>query len=45
MVGVAIFGVAMAVIEFKKNINGNQAVAAANTGSSQEGLLDGEYED
>ena len=45
MVGVAIFGVAMAVIEFKKNINGNQAVAAAITGSSQEGLLDGEYED
>ena len=38
MVGVAIFGVAMAV-------NGNQVVAAANAGGSQEGLLDGEYED
>ena len=45
MVGVAIFGVAMAVIEFKKSVNGNQVVAAANAGGSQEGLLDGEYED
>ena len=45
MVGIAIFGVAMAVLEFKKSINGNQVAVAANAGDSQEGLLDGEYED
>lgn len=45
MVGIAILGVAMAVIAFKKNTDGNQKVAAENAGVSQEGLLDGEYED
>lgn len=45
MVGIAILGVAMAVIAFRQSLNGNQAVVAANSGVSQEGLLDGEYED
>lgn len=45
MVGIAILGVAMAVIEFKQNMSASQKVAAVNAGVSQEGLLDGEYED
>lgn len=44
MVGIAILGVAMAVIEFKQNMNASQQVVV-NAGVSQEGLLDGEYED
>lgn len=45
MFGVAILGVAMAVIEFKQSIKDSQKVVVANAGVLQEGLLDGEYED
>lgn len=45
MLGVAILGMAMAVLAFKQNISDSQKVVVASAGVSQEGLLDGEYED
>ena len=45
MVGVAIMGVALAIIAFKQEAAKNQNVVVINQGSVQEGLLDGEYED
>lgn len=45
MVGIAILGVAMAVLSFNQNLKDSQKVVVANAGVSQEGLLDGEYED
>lgn len=45
MVGVAILGVALAVIAFKQYLEKNRQTVAVNTGVAQEGLLDGEYED
>lgn len=35
----------MAVISFQQNLKDSQRVVVANAGVSQEGLLDGEYED
>lgn len=45
MFGIAILGAAMAVISFQQNLKDSQRVVVANAGVSQEGLLDGEYED
>ena len=45
MVGVAILGTALAVVAFKQFLEKNQKVVTVNTGSAQEGLLDGEFED
>ncbi len=45
MVGVAIMGVALAIIAFKQEAAKNQNVVVVNQGAVQEGLLDGEYED
>lgn len=45
MLGVAILGVAMAVISFQQSVKECRNVVAANAEFSQEGLLDGEYED
>lgn len=45
MVGVAILGIAMAVMAFKQYLEKNQKVVAVNTGVAKEGLLDGEFED
>ena len=45
MLGVAILGVAMAVISFQQSVKECRNVVTANGEFSQEGLLDGEYED
>ena len=45
MFGIAILGVAMAVISFQQSLKESKKVVAVNAGVSQEGLLDGEYED
>ena len=45
MVGVAIMGVALAIIAFKQEAEKKQSVVAVNQDAVQEGLLDGEYED
>lgn len=45
MVGIAILGVAMAILSFKQSLKESQTVVVAKAGASQEGLLDGEYED
>lgn len=45
MVGIAILGIAMAILSFKQTLNDSQKVLAADAGLIKEGLLDGEYED
>jgi PTS system mannose-specific IIC component len=45
MVGVAILGVALAVIAFKQCLEKSRQTVAVNTRVTQEGLLDGEFED
>ena len=45
MVGVAIMGVALAIIAFKQEAAKKQSIVVVNQGAVQEGLLDGEYED
>lgn len=44
MVGIAILGSAMAIISFHENKKNNSNLSIANSEISQEGLLDGEYE-
>lgn len=45
MVGIAILGMAMAVLAFRQSQEQSNKAAVAIAGVSQEGLLDGEYED
>lgn len=45
MVGVAILGVALAIIAFKQFLESSSKAAAVNAGGAKEGLLDGEFED
>ena len=45
MVGVAIIGVAMALVAFKQHSANGQSVAAVNGNVGQEDLVDGEFED
>ena len=45
MVGVAIIGLALAIISFKQYGAQNQNVVAVNGNSGQEDLVDGEFED
>lgn len=45
MVGVAILGVALAILAFKQYLEKSQGAAVVNLSVAKEGLLDGEFED